>query len=162
MTYRAWLQEGHLVVQVEHREHWHTYAMDNVERARERSGKDRPDVELPTVITLDGALHGGLRATGEWLQTTPREFSLPELRWYTWGFDGISYFALPVLRAAGDSADGGETKIMINGQACTAERCAMIDDLELILSMDTPPPSLPQLDLSKLIAVTTGRSRPPL
>jgi hypothetical protein len=145
VTYRAWLQEGHLVVQVQHQEPWHTYAMDNVERARERSGKQRPDTELPTVI----ALQGDLRATGGWLQTAPRELSQPELHWYTWGFEGISYFAVPISEP--DAFEAGEAKITINGQACTAERCAMIDDLEFVLGTEAPPPNDLVLEIHELI-----------
>ena len=52
VSYRARVEGDWLVVEATHEPGWHTYSMDNVIRAREKkSGKMRPETELPTVIT---------------------------------------------------------------------------------------------------------------
>ena len=69
LSYRARVEGDWLVVEATHEPGWHTYAMDNVVRAREKSGKMRPETELPTVITpLDG-----LTIKGDWRQSPPLE-----------------------------------------------------------------------------------------
>ena len=58
VTYSARIEGDWLVVEVQHESGWHTYAMDNVERAREATGRDRPDTELPhpdNAVTRDSA-----------------------------------------------------------------------------------------------------------
>ena len=49
VSYAARIEGDWLVVDALHEPGWHTYAMDNVQRAREVTGKARPDTELPTV-----------------------------------------------------------------------------------------------------------------
>ena len=75
VAYRAALSGENLVIEVRHSEGWHTYALDNVERARERSGKETPETELPTRI----AVEGGLRVAGPWLQTNPKDLSQTDI-----------------------------------------------------------------------------------
>ena len=119
LSYRARVEGDWLVVEATHEPGWHTYAMDNVVRAREKSGKMRPETELPTVITpLDG-----LTIKGDWRQSPPLDLSTPDIRWYTWGFERRSYFAVRVDKAILPSS------VQIDAQACTDALCAMVDAL---------------------------------
>ena len=121
VSYAARTEADWLIVDVWHEPGWHTYAMDNVQRAREVTGKARPDTELPTVITPSPEIE----LAASWRQTAPTELSQPELRWYTWGFADRSFFAARVLRA-----DPGGW-IQVDAQACTDRLCAMVDGLRV-------------------------------
>ena len=120
VTYRARVDSSHVVIEAEHAPGWHSYALDNVERARAWTGKAEPETELPTRIEVVG----GLAVDGPWFQSPPEELSQPEIRWFTWGFSGASRFAAKVKRGEGE-----DSWARINGQACNAELCARIDDL---------------------------------
>lgn len=121
VSYYARVEGDWLVVEAVHEPGWHTYSMDNVRRARERSGKAHPETELPTSITpLDG-----LTIDGAWRQSAPLDLSTPDIRWYTWGFEGRSYFAVRVDEAT------LPTSVQIDAQACTDALCAMVDALEV-------------------------------
>ena len=61
VAYRAKVDGDTLIVEAAHEPGWHTYAMDNVRRAQEKTGKEQPETELPTVIAVTGGLS---RATG--------------------------------------------------------------------------------------------------
>ncbi len=119
LTYRARVEGDWLVVEATHEPGWHTYSMDNVSRAREKSGKKRPETELPTVITPGD----GLTIQGEWRQSPPLDLSMPDIRWYTWGFEGRSYFAVRLGKATLPSS------VQIDAQACTDALCTMVDAL---------------------------------
>ncbi len=119
VSYRARVEGDWLVVEATHEPGWHTYSMDNVIRAREKSGKMRPETELPTVITP----LGGLTIQGDWRQSPPLDLSTPDIRWYTWGFEGRSYFAVRVGKVTLPSS------VQIDAQACTDELCAMVEAL---------------------------------
>ena len=121
VSYAARIEGDWLILDVWHEPGWHTYAMDNVQRAREVTGKERPDTELPTVITPSP----GIELAASWRQTAPTELSQPELRWYTWGFADRSFFATRVLRA-----DPGSW-VQVDAQACTDRLCAMVDGLRV-------------------------------
>ena len=121
VTYRARIEGEWLVVEASHEPGWHTYSMDNVVRAREKSGKKRPETELPTVVTP----RGGLTIRGEWRQSPPVDLSTPEIRWYTWGFEGRSFFAARIDETAEPAS------IQIDAQACTDSQCAMVEALEV-------------------------------
>lgn len=119
VSYRARIEGDWLIVAATHESGWHTYSMDNVIRARDKSGRAEPETEIPTVITpLEG-----LTIQGEWRQSEPRDLSTPDIRWYTWGFEGTSYFAVRVGDAALPSS------VQIEGQACTESLCAWVDAL---------------------------------
>ncbi|MDE2883082.1 MAG: hypothetical protein OXP70_14620 [Acidobacteriota bacterium] len=121
VSYAARIEGDWLVVDAWHEPGWHTYAMDNVQRAREVTGKARPDTELPTVITSSPEIE----LDASWRQTVPTELSQPELRWFTWGFADRSFFAARVLRA-----DPGGW-VQVDAQACTDRLCAMVDGLRV-------------------------------
>ncbi len=121
VSYAARVEGDWLIVDVWHEPGWHTYAMDNVLRAREVTGKARPDTELPTRITPSP----GIELAAPWRQTDPTELSQPDLHWFTWGFENRSFFAARVLRA-----DPGGW-IEVDAQACTDQLCAMVDELRV-------------------------------
>ncbi len=128
-SYAARIEGDWLIVDVWHEPGWHTYAMDNVERAREVTGKATPDTELPTRITPSP----GIELAKPWRQTSPTELSQPDLRWYTWGFEDRSFFAARVVRA-----DPGSW-VQVDAQACTDRLCAMVDALRVPVTRGDGP-----------------------
>ncbi len=131
MTYRARLAGEWLIVEAKHSPAWHSYAMDNVERARKATGKQTPETELPTRI----AVTGGLKTVGAWKQTAPKDLSKADIQWYSWGFEGTARFAVKVERVA----DGGEAVITVNAQSCNASSCSMVRDLKIVLPVTAEP-----------------------
>lgn len=126
-TYRARVDSnGLLLVRLTLADGWHTFAMDNGVRAAEKlAGKKALGVDKPTSI----AVTGGLTVDGPWMQPPLKDFSKPELRIYSWGFERQALFAAKVKR-------GGESRaeLRIQGQACTETICKNIDktlDLDL-------------------------------
>lgn len=147
VTYRAMLDGDFVLVEARHADGWHTYALDNIERARARSGKERPETELPTRIKVTG----GLKVAGNWRQTRPEDLSQEAIRWYTWGFNSRAIFAVRVERA-----NGSEAIITVNAQACDASSCQMVQDLVLKLlvsNVEAATKSTGTIDLGKLIEV---------
>ena len=148
VTYRAMLDGNLLVIEAEHAKGWHTYALDNVERARKRSGKEVPETELPTRIAVSGAL----KIAGNWHQTPPEDLSQDAIRWYTWGFSGRAIFAVRVERI-----EGAEAIISLNGQACDASTCQMVRDVVLNVPLAAARASTKAraaIDLAKLAEVS--------
>lgn len=122
VTYRARIAGSYLVVEATHQPGWHTYAMDNKLRAQEKlAGKKSLGIDAPTEIKVSE----GLEIAGPWLQTEPKELSKPEIRWFTWGYDGKALFA-----AKAKSARAG--RVAIRGQSCSDTTCKNID-VELVL-----------------------------
>jgi hypothetical protein len=143
VTYRAKVDGDYLVVEAKPGEGWHVYAMDNELRSKKAlAGKMSLGVDGPTQITLTG----GLKPAGAWLQTEPHDYSKPDMRWYTWGYEDAATFATKVTGA-------GPTEIGIRGQACDATRCKNIN-VTLALPA-TKPGGKASLDLAKLIPVET-------
>ena len=117
-TYEAKLAGEELVVRVKLGKGWHTFAMDNALRAAEAlKGKKALGMDQPTKVTVGD----GLTMTGPWKQTAPADFSKPELRIFTWGYEGEAVFVVPVKRV------GEVGKIGVKAQACTASICKNID-----------------------------------
>lgn len=125
-AYQAQLMGDVLVVRMTHEEGWHTYALDNLERAKKKVGEPPLGIEKNTKIEVSG----GLKAVGNWRQSVPKDLSQPAINWYTWGFEGVALFAAKVERTSGD-----EAVITINGQGCQATTCVVIDDLEIRLPL---------------------------
>jgi hypothetical protein len=153
VSYRAKLDGDMLVIEATHAPDWHTYALDNVERARKKSGRNRPETELPTRIEVTG----GLRVIGNWYQSEPTDLSQTEIHWYTWGFEDVSQFAVKTERV-----EGAQATVSINGQACNAAACSMVDNVSVVL----PLPSEEQftagianttVDLSRFVEAPASR-----
>ena len=134
VSYAARIEGDWLVVDVLHEPDWHTYAMDNVLRATEVTGKERPDTELPTRITPSPEIELAL----PWRQTDPTELSQPDLRWYTWGFEERSFFAARLVHA-----DPGGW-IQVDAQACTERLCAMVEELRVPVTRSDERTVLPE------------------
>jgi hypothetical protein len=119
VSYRVKLSGDFLVVQAAHEPGWHTYAMDNKVRAQEKlAGKRSLGIDSPTEIVLAE----GLELDGPWYQSVPKDLSKPELRWYSWGFEGQALFVAKVRRAG-----SGPANLAVRGQACSDTICKNID-----------------------------------
>jgi len=142
-SYRARLSGDVLLVEITHEPGWHTYALDNLERAKKKAGEPPLGIEKSTRIEISG----GLKTAGKWRQSPPKDLSQPEIKWFTWGFEGAALFAVKVQR----SGDAKEAVITINGQACKATTCAMIDDLKIRLPLESGGLRKTSFDLASLI-----------
>jgi len=119
VTYRATRQGDQLLISAEHGKSWHTYALDNDIRVKERlAGRASLGMESATSIEVIGA-----KTIGQWRQTSPLDLSQPDLRWYRWGFTEKAMFAIQLDPA---SIDGVFT-LRIRGQACDHQRCQRVD-----------------------------------
>ena len=118
VTYRARVASGYLVVEVKLEPGWHTFTMDNDKRAAAKlAGKKALALDKPTQVQAEG-----IEITGPWLQSQPKDFSQPELRIFSWGFEGEALFVAPV-KVAVDAA----ARVRIKGQACTQTVCKNVD-----------------------------------
>jgi hypothetical protein len=119
VSYRAKLNGDFLLVQATHEPGWHTYAMDNKLRAQEKlAGKRSLGTDGPTEIVFAE----GLEMDGSWYQSVPKDFSKPELRWYSWGFEGQALFVAKVRRVG-----SGPASLAVRGQACSDAICKNIE-----------------------------------
>ena len=119
VSYQARLDGPYLVVRAAVEPGWHTFAMDNKQRAEEKlAGKQSLGIDHPTEIVLSGSLE----AVGSWYQSPPKDFSRPELRWFSWGFERQALFAAKI-----QPSGAGPARIAIRGQACTETTCKNID-----------------------------------
>src|SRR6202166_3466690 len=144
VSYQARLDGPYLVVRAAIESGWHTFAMDNKQRAEEKlAGKRSLGIDHPTEIVLTG----GLATVGPWYQSPPKDFSRPELRWYSWGFERQALFVTKIRRMG-----AGPARIAIKGQACTDTTCKNIDvALSFPLAaIDTDPA---QVNLKNLVRV---------
>jgi DsbC/DsbD-like thiol-disulfide interchange protein len=141
-SYRARLAGDVLLIEVSHEPGWHTYALDNEARAKKRTGAPPLGIENDTEIEVSG----GLAVVGKWRQSAPKDLSQREINWFTWGFEGVSLFAVKVKRTG-----GAESVITINAQACKATLCAMVDDLEIRLPLDSAGANPAGFDLLQLV-----------
>ena len=142
LAYQARLDGPYLVVRANLQPGWHTFAMDNKQRAEEKlAGKKSLGIDRPTEIVVTG----GLETAGPWLQSPPKDFSKPELRWFSWGFEGQALFATKVRRSASAPA-----RIGVRGQACTETTCKNID-VELTLPVGKIDGVAAELDVKTLM-----------
>jgi hypothetical protein len=142
-SYRAKLAGDTLLVEVTHEPGWHSYALDNLERAKKKATEPLLGIEKSTRIVLGG----GLRTAGKWRQSPPKDLSQPEINWFTWGFEGTALFAVKIQR----SGKAKEAVITINGQACKETTCVIIDDLEIRLPLNASSSEKISFDLASLI-----------
>jgi hypothetical protein len=139
VSYQARFDGQWLVVRAKVGSGWHTFAMDNQRRAAEKlAGKQAISQDRPTEITPTG-----IELDGGWYQTEPRDFSHPELRWFSWGFDKEAVFAAKVRRPASG-------RLTIKGQACTDAICKNID---VAVSVSAAGSAAPELEVKKLVPV---------
>lgn len=133
-TYKARVDDtGRLTIQLTLADGWHTFAMDNQIRANEKlAGKKALGMDKPTSF----AVSGGLSVEGPWMQPALVDFSKPELRIFSWGFEKSALFAAKVKRTGAEKT----ARIGIKAQACTPAICKDINkELELDLSLAAGP-----------------------
>jgi len=141
VQYRARLDGPNLVVRVTLEPGWHTFAMDNERRAKERlAGKMSLGIDQQTEIKVEG----GLKLAGPWRQPEPKDFSKPDLRWFSYGYEKEAVFAAKVEGSA-------PAQVNIRGQACTETTCKNIN-LDLAVAAGQPGGAA-EVDLSKLVVV---------
>ena len=142
VTYRAKLDGEYLVVQATIQPGWHSFAIDNERRAAEKlAGKPSLGIDQPTLLKVQN----GLEVVGPWYETPPRDFSKPELRWYSWGFEQQATFAAKIRRTG-----AGPVEIDIRGQACTDKTCKNID-VSLSMPLSPAEAAATPLDLRALV-----------
>ena len=131
LSYRAKWDGDYLVVRADIQPGWHTFVMDNEQRLQEKlKGKQSLGIEKSTEITAAN----GLSVTGPWLQSMPKDFSRPELRWFTWGFEREAMFAAKARKTG-----QGPAQVELTAQACAADICKNIDvEMAVPLSPDKP------------------------
>jgi DsbC/DsbD-like thiol-disulfide interchange protein len=118
IAYTARLDGPYLVVRATVGQGWHTFALDNVKRVEEKlAGQTALSMDRSTEIAATA-----LQVEGPWHQSTPKDFSRPELRMFSFGYDREAVFAAKVRRAG-----AGPAKLRIRGQACTETVCKNID-----------------------------------
>ena len=130
---------GHLVIALTLANGWHTFAMDNQIRANEKlAGKKALGMDRPTSF----AVSDGLVLEGPWMQPALVDFSKPELRIFSWGFENRALFAAKVKRT------GNRARVGIRAQACTETICKDINtalDLDLTLAAAPAEAAFPAL-----------------
>src|SRR3982751_346018 len=90
LTYNAKWDGDYVIVRAAIQPGWHTFVMDNKQRQQEKlAGKPSLGIEKSTEISVED----GLTVSGPWLQSKPKDLSKPEIRWFTWGFEGDAVFA---------------------------------------------------------------------
>jgi len=118
ISYTARVDGPYLVVRANVAQGWHTFALDNVQRVQEKlAGKPALSMDRSTEIAVTG-----VQIEGPWRQSSPKNFSRPDLRMFSFGYDREGIFAAKVRPGGVSSA-----KIRIRGQACTETVCKNID-----------------------------------
>jgi hypothetical protein len=132
ISYRARLAGESLVLEAALLPGWHTFSIDNARRAADKlQGKKPLSQDIPTEILVSG----GLTIDGPWHQSPPKDFSKPELRWFSWGYEERATFAVKTRRTGSAAA-----RIVIRGQVCDASSCRRVD---LSLQLPLPPGDSP-------------------
>lgn len=145
LTYQAKLEGSLLIVRAAIEPGWHTFAMDIKRRADEKlAGKASLGIERGTEFVLSG----GLAPVGPWRQSEPKDFSKPEIRYYSWGYERQAIFAAKVRRTG-----AGPARITIRGQACTETACKNIDAAISLALDDVKAGGEPEINLKNLIQV---------
>jgi len=133
-----------LVVRATIGQGWHTFALDNVKRAQEKlAGKTALSMDRSTEIIATS----GLDIEGPWRETSPKDFSRPELRMFSYGYDQDAVFVARV-----HPTGGGMAKLRIRGQACTDSTCKNID-VPLEVAIPAKPTATNDVKLSELVQV---------
>jgi DsbC/DsbD-like thiol-disulfide interchange protein len=145
LTYQAKLDGSLLIVRATIEPGWHTFAMDIRKRAEEKlAGKASLGIERGTEFQLSG----GLETVGPWYQSAPKDFSKPEIRYFSWGYERQALFAANVKRIG-----AGPIRISIRGQACTETSCKNIDAAISLAFDSVKTEGEPEINLKNLIQI---------
>jgi len=143
ISYTARVDGPYLVVRANIGQGWHTFALDNVQRVKEKlAGKPALSLDKSTEITATG-----LQVEGPWRQSSPKDFSRPELRMFSFGYDHDALFAAKV-RTGGT----GPAKLRIRGQACTETVCKNVD-VALTVAVPAKAEASSEVKVSELVPV---------
>ena len=83
ISYTARVDGPYLVVRANIGQGWHTFALDNVQRVEEKlAGKPALSMDRSTEIAVTG-----VQVEGPWHQSPPKDFSRPDLRMFSFGYD---------------------------------------------------------------------------
>jgi DsbC/DsbD-like thiol-disulfide interchange protein len=141
ISYTARVDGPYLVVRANIAQGWHTFALDNVQRVEEKlAGKPALSMDRSTEIGV-----AGIQVEGPWHQSPPKDFSRPELRMFSFGYDRDAVFAAKVRRAV-----SGTAKLRIRGQACTETVCKNID-VPLTVALPARPGISTEVKLQELV-----------
>jgi len=141
ISYTARVDGPYLVVRANLGKGWHTFALDNVQRVEEKlAGKKALSMDRSTEIGVTG-----VQVEGPWYQSPPKDFSRPELRMFSFGYDRDVIFAAKV-RPPGP----GSVKLRIRGQACTETVCKNID-VPLTVAIPPKPGAAAEVKLHDLV-----------
>jgi DsbC/DsbD-like thiol-disulfide interchange protein len=132
VAYRAQFSAGRLAISVKLEPGWHTFTLDNDKRASAKlNGRKALSADKPTQIEAEG-----LTLAGPWLQPEPKDFSQPELRIFSWGYENSALFVAPATLANSN----GPRRVRIKGQACTQTVCKNVDvTAEVVESKSATP-----------------------
>ncbi len=118
ISYSGRVDGPYLVVRATIAPGWHTFALDNVPRVEEKlAGKPALSMDRSTEIAVTG-----LQISGPWHESPPKNFSRPELRMFSFGYDHEGIFAAKMGPGRVTSV-----KLRIRGQACTETVCKNVD-----------------------------------
>ena len=141
ISYTARVDGPYLVVRANLGQGWHTFALDNVKRVEEKlAGKPALSMDRSTEITVTG-----LQVDGPWHQSPPKDFSRPNLRMFSFGYDHDLTFAAKV-RPSGDAV----AKLRIRGQACTETVCKNVD-VPLTVAVPAKPETSAEVKIQELV-----------
>ena len=141
ISYTARVDGPYLVVRANLQQGWHTFALDNVQRVEEKlNGKRALSMDRSTEIAVTG-----IQIEGPWHQSPPKDFSRPELRMFSFGYDREAIFAAAIRPAGAASA-----KLRIRGQACTETICKNID-VPVTVAVPAKPGSSAEVKLKELV-----------
>jgi DsbC/DsbD-like thiol-disulfide interchange protein len=141
ISYTARVDGPYLVVRANIAQGWHTFALDNVQRVEEKlAGKPALSMDRSSEIAV-----AGVQLEGPWHQSPPKDFSRPELRMFSFGYDRDAVFAAKVRRAV-----SGTATLRIRGQACTETVCKNID-VPLTVGLSGSPGIAAEVKLQELV-----------
>jgi DsbC/DsbD-like thiol-disulfide interchange protein len=141
ISYTARVDGPYLVVRANLGKGWHTFALDNVQRVEEKlAGKPALSMDRSTEIGVTGA-----QVEGPWHQSQPKDFSRPNLRMFSFGYDHDAIFAAKV-----HATSAGSAKLRIRGQACTETICKNLD-VPLTVVVPAKPGTSAEVKLQELV-----------
>jgi hypothetical protein len=144
VTYKAKVEGDLLIINAKVEPGWHTFTIDNEKRAAEKlAGKKSLGIDQPTMFKLDS----NLELAGPWHQSQPKDFSKPQLRWYSFGFEKEVTFAAKVQRKG-----AGPAQIGVRGQACSDTTCKNID-VTISVPLSGSPQETASIKLENLVPV---------
>lgn len=147
VSYTARVDGPYLVVRAKVAPGWHTFALDNVQRVQQKlAGKPALSLDRSTEIAVTG-----IQLNGPWRQAAPQDFSRPELRMFSFGYDHEGVFAAKIRPTRAASAN-----VRISGQACTDSICKNVN-VAFAVPVSKKPETTWETKLDQLVPVLPNR-----